>query len=155
MSRADCTEYSATSPAPLAAENLFKLTLAVRGETFNLASIASPRPDHPRPVDATHKATRDPPRHGGMDILAGQLFVYHEDRRLVAFRTGPAACRRYIIYVGGMAGSGGTSAPLGAPYIRALSTAANDADWCLVQPMLSSAGPGLGITDGWQYVVQT
>jgi len=87
-----------------------------------------------------------------MDILAGQLFVYHEDRRLVAFRTGPAACRRYIIYVGGMAGSAGTSAPLGAPYIRALSTAANDADWCLVQPMLSSAGPGLGITDGWQYV---
>ena len=84
-----------------------------------------------------------------MDILAGQMFVYHEDRRLVAFRTGPPGCRRYVICVGGGAGAG-PCAPLALPYVQSLSSQLNEHEWCLVQPVLSSSGLGLGITDGWQ-----
>ena len=75
--------------------------------------------------------------------LVGHLFSFGD--RQVAFRSGPAKCRRYLVFVGDP--SAGFMHP---PYVKALQQMLEAAGWCLVQVQLSSSNGGYGTCDVWR-----
>lgn len=86
---------------------------------------------HPRPAQEMSSL-------GG---LAGELFVYSETKRLVAFRSGvsnKSPPQKVLVLIGGL-----TDGLMATPYVKPLSEAIGD-EWALVQCLLRSSYQGWG-----------
>lgn len=71
--------------------------------------------------------------------LFGNLFLYDQNRRLVAFKSGDMPSKTALVAIGGL-----TDGLLSLPYIVSLSEACSKANISLFQPLLRSSYNGFG-----------
>lgn len=66
--------------------------------------------------------------------MYGNLFVYDQERQLVAFESGSSSASRCLIFLGGL-----TDGLLALPYVTRLSAAIEPLSFSLIQPLLRSS----------------